>query len=171
MARTSPAPRANARPASRRRFLLLAGLALLAGAGACTDPAGPPEGANAEALVGDWDASAVVVTNLAVPEQSIDLTAGGATFTLNVQPSGQYTATLTFLGSPVTEIGFLTLEGDVLTFLRQFPSPDTATAVFTQLGPDRVRFVGESAFDFDGNGESDPASLLTELERTSAPGT
>src|SRR5688572_24856019 len=57
-------------------------------------------------LVGVWEAERFVVTSKANPQTAPDLiTALGATFSLDVQPSGQYTAILVFQGTPVTEIG------------------------------------------------------------------
>lgn len=115
--------------------------------------------------MGDWSADVLVVSNAADPDESLDLLEGGSAFRINVQPSGQYTATLTVFGSPVTEIGSLTVQGTVLTFYREFPSADTATATLTQLSPDRVRLVGATTFDFEPVGSPDEAFLLTELVR------
>lgn len=131
----------------------------------CDDATGPKPREGLEFLVGDWSADVLVVTSVADPGQSLDLLEGGSGFRINVQPSGQYTATLVVLGSPVTEIGTLTVEGTVLTFYREFPSTDTATATLTQLSPDRVRLVGATTFDFEPVGSPDEASLLTELVR------
>lgn len=149
-----------------RRFVRHALLpSLMLFSAACGDSTGPGTREGLEFMVGDWKAEALVVVSVADPQESVDLLEGGSTFRINVQPSGQYTATLTVFGSPVTEIGFLALDGSILTLYRQFPSPDTSTAILTQLSPDRVRLVGESAFDFDGNGQNEPAALTTELAR------
>ncbi|HSG47104.1 MAG TPA: hypothetical protein VLA43_04720 [Longimicrobiales bacterium] len=152
----------NARPSVRALWATLLFAFLTTG---CDDATGPRAREGLEFLVGDWSADVLVVTSTADPGQSIDLLEGGSAFRINVQPSGLYTATLTVLGTPVTEIGTLAVEGTVLTFYREFPSADTATATLTQLSPDRVRLVGSTTFDFEPVGSPDDASLLTELVR------
>ena len=44
---------------------------------------------------------------------------------MNVQPSGQYTATLVFQASPITDIGLLEVDGDDVIFHVNVPSPAT----------------------------------------------
>ena len=46
-------------------------------------------------FVGVWEASEFTITNSADPEQTFDITDGGS-FTINIQPSGNYTATASF---------------------------------------------------------------------------
>lgn len=155
-----------ARPRTRTLpHLLSAAIALLLVSAACgNDDVITPQD-DLGFLVGDWDAVVLEVTNQADPTETADLLEAGATFRINVQPSGQYTATLTFLGTSIPEIGTLKLEGNQLTFFRSIPSTDTSHATLTQLSEDRVRLEGLSSFDFDLDGVPEDADLLTELVR------
>jgi hypothetical protein len=145
----------------------LASLAVLVvSAYACgDDPAGPDLQDDITFLVGDWVADVLVATGIDDPQLSRDLLAEGADFGINVQPSGAYTATLTISGVPFTEIGFLSLRGDQLTFYVQFPAPDTTQGTLERISDDRVRLLGETAVDLDFDLVADPASLRTELFR------
>lgn len=145
---------------SRAAALLLAVLPL-----GCGDAAGPEAREGVEFLVGTWEAAVLQATSVADPGRNEDLIAAGATFIINVQPSGQYTATLTVFGFPVTEIGTLQVQGSALTLYREFPTPDTATATLTQLSQDRIRLLGETTFAFDPATGAEDATLLTELVR------
>lgn len=150
---------------SRRRFFLMVlfSMLLIAGCGG-DDPTGPD--ASIDALVGDWVAQRLEVTMVADPTRVADLIEGGASFSINVQPSGQYTAVLTVLGFSQTEIGFLVVEGDELVLNRQHPSADTTRADYALLdGGSRIRLLGPTEFDFDGDQVGEPSTLLTELVR------
>lgn len=127
------------------------------------DATGPS--ADVDILVGDWSAIELTVINDADPSQTADLIETGATFTINVQESGQYTATLTFLGFPSTEIGFLRIDGDEIVFTREFPSADTSRATF-RISGNRITLEGDTEFDFDGDSQGDPATLRSVLERS-----
>src|SRR5438270_4718894 len=68
-------------------------------------------------LVGDWQAVRFQVTNKANPSQAPELIHDlGAQFTLDIQPSGQYTAILAYQGTPVTELGTLTVDQTDVVF-------------------------------------------------------
>jgi hypothetical protein len=122
-------------------------------------------------FVGDWEAEELSVSSRPDPGQpgdtvvTVDLIDAGSSFRINIQPSGQYTATLTFLARPVTEIGTLEIDGDQITFFRDFPLPDTASGTVTQLSADRILLLGETAFDFDLDGSGEEADLRSELVR------
>ena len=113
-------------------------------------------------LVGDWAASAMVVTSLANPDVAPDLIQLGASFTLNVQPSGQYTAILLYARQASTEIGFLSVSGNVVTMARTFPSAATSSALFTLEGND-LTLDGDTEFDFNLDGTPEPALAHLEL--------
>lgn len=151
---------------SRRLSSLAPAVALLAfAATGCSDATGPRDLEGVAFLVGTWQADSLVATAVADANRTENLLAGGASFSINVQPSGQYTATLTVFGFPSTEIGRLTLEGTSLTLYREFPSADTASATLTQLGPDRVRLLGATTFQFSPTIGPEEASLLAEMVR------
>lgn len=134
--------------------------ALLAGCG--SDPAGPDPAV--ALLVGDWDATRLVLTSVANPQVKPDLVALGATFRLNVQPSGQYTAIMLYAQQSSTEIGTLAVSGNTLTMKRAFPSPSTSAAVYS-LDGSRLTMDGDSEFDFNLDGTPEPALAHFELVR------
>jgi hypothetical protein len=116
-------------------------------------------------LVGDWEASRFVVTSTANPAQAPELVNDlGARFTLNVQPSGQYTAILAYQGTPVTEIGLLEVDGSDIVFHVSFPSPDENRSRFTVTSA-KLTLDGPTEFDFNLDGKGDPATAHIELAR------
>ena len=148
---------------SRLRFLVaLVGLAATAG---CSggDSIGPEE--SVAFLVGDWDAQRFTVKSKANPEIAPELVGGlGASFSVSVEPSGTYTAILTYQGSPFTEIGVITVEGNEIVFNVSFPATDTNRSRFTLTEP-RLVLVGDTEFDFDLNGKDEAAEATIELRR------
>ncbi len=115
-------------------------------------------------LVGFWEATSMVITNVANPSVAPDLITLGAKFTFDVEPSGQYTAILVFAGQSSTEIGMLTLNGDVLTLQRQHPSPQVSTSRIT-LDGDHLTMDGPTEFDFNLDGTPEAATAHIELVR------
>jgi hypothetical protein len=117
-----------------------------------------------EPFVGDWEASEFVVTNLADPDQTVDVTDGGS-FTLNVQPSGQYTAILDFPDSPTpgVEQGRLTVVGNSVRLSPLVGDPITSAYAFE--GSDRLVLDGPTAFDWNRDGELDASTAHIVLER------
>ncbi len=115
-------------------------------------------------LVGDWDATSLILTSVANPQVNPDLVALGASFRLNIQPSGQYTAILLYAQQSSTEIGTLSVSGNVITLMRDFPSKATSAAVFALAG-DRMTMDGDSEFDFNLDGTPEPALAHFELVR------
>ena len=84
----------------RSRGSLILSLLVMAACGSgglAPDPALAP-------FVGDWDATKLVLTSVANPDMAPDLIAMGASFKLNIQPSGQYTAILIYAQQASTEI-------------------------------------------------------------------
>lgn len=140
-------------------LLFLAGGSL---AGCGEDALAPAEGI--EPFVGNWRATDLVVRSAANEDLRVDLLAMGATFTINVQPSGQYTAILIFSQQASTEIGYLTVNGSTLTMKRDFPAPGTTTAQYSFSG-DRLTLDGDTEFDFNLDGDADPAFAHFELIR------
>jgi hypothetical protein len=116
-------------------------------------------------FVGDWDASRFVVKSKANPEIDPDLIGDlAAEFSVNVQPSGQYTAILVYEGLPITEIGTLEVEGIDLIFHVAFPEAKTTRSRFTFAGP-RLTLVGDTEFDYNFDGTPEPAEATIELIR------
>ena len=116
-------------------------------------------------LVGDWDADRFVVKNKANPTQSPELIRDlGAKFSLNVQPSGQYTAVLVYQGTPITEIGLLEIDGGDVVFRVSYPASGTSRSRYN-LAATRLTLDGETEFDFNLDGKGDPAEAHIELKK------
>ena len=121
--------------------------------------------ASLASLVGDWQADRFVVKNKANPAQAPDLLRElGAQFTLNVQPSGQYTAILVYQGTPITEIGLLEVQGSDVVFHVSYPTPDTNRSRYT-VAATRLTLDGDTEFDFNLDGKADPAEAHIELKK------
>jgi len=129
----------------------------------CGDDVAGPDPALAP-LVGAWTATKLVLTSVANPEVAPDLIALGADFKLDIQPSGQYTAILIYAGQASTEIGIVSVSGNTVTLARDFPTASTSTAVYALSG-DQLTLDGDTEFDFNLDGTSEPARVHFELVR------
>ena len=141
------------------RHLRLLAIGLWLAAAGCTgsdavqsDPAVAP-------FVGDWLATSMVITSAANPDVHPDLIELGATFSVNVQPSGQYTAILIYSGQAQTEIGQLTVSGGFVTLQPSYP-PGAPPATSSFSFPDADHFVldGDTEFDFNLDGTAEAAT-------------
>lgn len=131
----------------------------------------PPDPPDVEPFVGTWDAQVFRVTSDADTSIVADLIEIGGDFTLNVQPSGQYTAQLSFtvtdsLGiQPFVEIGEMSVSNGFVTLRPTVPPGSPASSAFTFVREDYLRLQGPTEFDFNLDEEPDPAQLLAELQR------
>lgn len=143
-------------------FRLLLALAA-AGCGG-QDPLGPDE--QLADLVGTWRATRFQVTNVADPSVSPDLVdpSIGAGFTLDIQPSGQYTAILTFQQVANAEVGEMGREGDQLVLRVLEPCCRTDRLDFSLEGG-ILTLRGPTEFDFNLDGEPEDATAVIELRR------
>lgn len=147
----------------RPRFgIAIAALSLLGACGGSdsiavdlTDPLVRP-------FVGDWRATTFRVTSAANDTLAVEVLNNGS-FTINVQPSGLYTATLLFLGTPLVEIGSMSVSGSSVTLTpRNGPA---ATSLYAFDGPDQVTLDGVTEFDFNLDGTAEAANAHIELSR------
>lgn len=150
-------------PRFRRPLLHLLALGLLATPGGCGDDASTGPADEIAFLVGDWEASRFLVRNAADPGVAPDLVALGATFTMNVQPSGQYTAVLTFQAVPNVQIGEITVDGGDLVLRVLQPCCRTDRAAFSQAGDGSVTLEGPTTFDFNLDGQPEAAEATIVL--------
>ena len=148
---------------SRRWIVAVTVMALLGGCGE-SGPAEPVPDPEIEPFVGTWAAVEFVLTSVADPAVQFDILEGGS-FTIVVEPSGQYTATLGVEGLPVpsVEFGQLTVEGATLTLAPDGGPIAVSTYVFD--GPDRVTLEGPTEFDVNRDGEADDVTALIVLMR------
>lgn len=150
-------------PPTRRgslRRLLPVVLTVLAACGGDDPVASDPR---VSALVGDWEATSLVLTNTLNPALSADLIEMGATFDLNVQPSGQYTAILVFQGQAQTEIGKVSVDGDRLTLEPTVPAAQPSTTGTYSIQGSVLTLDGATAFDFNSDGTAEPATVHMEF--------
>lgn len=149
-----------------RKRIRAVGVVLLAWtAGACSDSTGVDDDPAVAPFVGDWEATVLTLTSPVSEDFTVDLIELGATFTLNVQPSGTYTAVLTFMGQAQTEIGQVSVSGQTIILDRSFPTTDRSISTYAFDGPDRLILDGDTEFDFNLDGTADPAIAHFELVR------
>lgn len=156
-----------------RRDLRFASVAVAAVLAACggDDPSlvEPEPNAEVEPFVGTWDADVYTITSVADTTVVADIIEIGGSFTLNVQPSGTYTATLVFSDGETTlaftEIGQLSVSGDIITFRPEQPPSDPAASEYTFLGAGHLRLEGPTEFDFNFDDQPETADALIELWR------
>ncbi|MCA1789857.1 MAG: hypothetical protein LC667_08355 [Thioalkalivibrio sp.] len=145
---------------------LLFATAVLAGCGGSDSTDVQPDSQVAP-FVGDWEATEFSVTSSHNSEVSFDVTDGGA-FTINIQPSGFYTAVLEFpqLPAPQVEMGQLSVVGSSIT-LRPQGLPATSSS-YAFDGHDLLTLDGPTEFDFNDDGTLDPATARIVLKRVPA---
>ena len=138
--------------------------ALVATTAACSETIIQPEVDRPELqpFVGTWDAVVFDVTSDADTTQVADLTIDGV-FVVNFQPSGTYTATLTFGGIPLVEIGMISVGGGFVTLRPNGGDPATSAFVFAKS--DSLILDGPTEFDFNIDQILDPAQSHIELTR------
>lgn len=116
-------------------------------------------------FVGAWEASEFTITNSAEPDQTFDITDGGS-FTIDIQPSGNYTATLLVEGLPDPEVEYGQLSVSGSTVVLDPDEGPPASATFTFEGDDRLILDGPTEFDFNFDGEPEDAEAYIVLERS-----
>lgn len=117
-------------------------------------------------FVGTWDADSLTLTSDAVPPDTVNLLISGS-FVITVEPSGQYTATLTVIGQASPEIGQLSiLNSATLTLTPTFPAGrPVATSAYIFPSDDYLILDGPTEFDFNLDGTAEPAQAHFELRR------
>jgi len=148
----------------RKRLIRGLSLLLLSLTG-CGDPAPTGPDPLIEPFVGDWTATAFVLTSSVSELVSIDLVQLGGTFDLNIQPSGSYTAILIYAGLGQTEMGTISATSNTVTLNREFPSRENEVSAYQFIGDTVLILDGDTEFDFDFDGQEDPALAHFELLR------
>ena len=138
-------------------FLLLSTSGLVG----CSDSGTEPVKA-LEPLVGTWRAQELILTNSANPDVSVDLIQEGATFTLAILSTGQYSASLAAFGAATTEVGEVTVSGSQVTIKPTSPEGPPLVATFSFQGTTLV-LDGTSEYDFNQDGITEAAQAHIEL--------
>lgn len=145
----------------RKTFQVVALACVAAGVGSCGSDATGPDPA-LEPFVGMWDGVVFTVIADAPPNTEADLLSLG-NFWMSVEPSGQYTATLEWLGG-FAEIGQLSIQGpSSLTLDPNMGPPAPSTYLFATA--DSLILDGATEFDFNLDGTDEPAQAHIELVR------
>ncbi len=141
------------------------GVALLvAVAVGCSDSGDSTGPASPSDFVGDWLASSYVVTSVANTSQSEDLTALGMTLSLTFTETS-YSGTASFPGE-VTETfsGTYTIDGNQLT-LNETGELEPETMTYTLSGDTMTLSGDDEQYDFDDDGQEDPATFTMVLAK------
>lgn len=115
-------------------------------------------------LVGQWDAIELVFTPPEGAGSPVDVLATGASFFLNIQPSGIYTAYLTMDGATSTEIGRLDVGVERFVMQADYPAPGTSDGTY-QLADDQLTIRGETETALGLPGTTSVVEVLMVLER------
>jgi hypothetical protein len=135
-------------------------LLFLSFAGCGEDVAGPKKGL--DPLVGAWRAQSLVMTHKTTPGISVDLVEQGATFTLSILSTGQYSASLAAFGQSNTEVGTVTVSGNQVTITPTSPAGPPLVATYRFQGSLLI-LDGDSEFDFNLDGTPEDAFAHIEL--------
>ncbi len=148
------------------RTRLIKGLSLLSLSFlGCGDPVPTGPDPLIEPFVGNWAATAFVLTSSVSDQVSIDLIQLGGTFNLNIQPSGSYTAILVYAGLGQTEIGTISVTATTVALNREFPTRENEISTYQFVGDTVLILDGDTEFDLDFDGQKDPTLAHFELLR------
>ena len=131
----------------------------------CGDPVPTGPDPLIEPVVGDWAATAFVLTSSVSDQVSIDLIQLGGTFDLNIQPSGSYTAILVYAGLGQPEIGTISVPATTVALNREFPTRKNEVSAYLFVGDTVLILDGDTEFDLDFDGQADPTLAHFELLR------
>ena len=148
------------------RTRLIKGLSLLSLSFlGCGDPVPTGPDPLIEPFVGNWAATAFVLTSSVSDQVSFDLIQLGGTFNLNIQPSGSYTAILVYAGLGQTEIGTISVTATTVALNREFPTRKNEVSAYQFVGDTVLILDGDTEFDLDFDGQKDPTLAHFELLR------
>ena len=114
-------------------------------------------------LVGDWDATKLLLSNPDGTGTPVDALALGVRFSLNVQPSGLYTVLATAPGFAGVEIGRISVSQGEMTFHVEFPSAGESRATY-HVTDDTLLLTGTTIIGFLPDTEAE-AGLEMEMAR------
>ena len=148
----------------RRSFTVTASAVACAAALACT-----PTEVELSEIAGSWTATSALFSDLANPNdpELVELISLGWVLTLDIMESGDFTLTVDEPGEPQqTLTGTMTVDGVDLTATVTGQQPSTGE-VFLEADQLALRLTaGEDLnWDFNGDGEDEPALLLLVMDR------
>ncbi len=140
----------------------LAAAALMVG---CTELTLGPNATNeeiADALVGSWTATSMVVSNDANPSETVDLLAEGVSFTLTMTAEGAYTGNFSSPGENESFSGTYVVNGFSLTLSEE--GDDDEILAFT-LADGLLILTMDESWDFDEDGTDEDATMVVQLRQ------
>ncbi|MEM7380453.1 MAG: hypothetical protein AAF361_04555 [Bacteroidota bacterium] len=121
-------------------------------------------------IAGNWDATtANFGLDVTGPVQEIDIVAEGGSVTLSIQSGGRFTLSITEPGEPSdNSSGSLCFDEDLLIVNFDEDGPDEYEffAIQFNSGTNTLTIEGPTTFDFDGDGQSEPARVFLVLTRS-----
>lgn len=141
----------------------LVGAAVIAG---CGDSSGPGSDVTIGDLVGGWNATTVTYTSQLNPGERVDRIAGGGFATLTVADNGGYAFVLVPpLAVPEVGIGVAVVERGFL-LVQNITEPGVTIAFAVTVANGALGLLSdEPTYDFNGDGEEEPAILQIGLQR------
>ena len=113
-----------------RRVWFSTVLLVLVGVGGCDPNEALGPNPDLEALVGDWRATQILLSDPEGQGAPVDALTLGVTFDLNIQASGLYTVIATASGVTLPEIGRLHVSDGEIIFAADFPSAGVSEATY-----------------------------------------
>jgi hypothetical protein len=128
----------------------------------CSDTAAPSDPAD---LAGTWNATSMVFVDDADPTVSVDVVTMGASFQLVIAADGTFTGAFA-MGSEIEPFaGTIAISGTNLIITDSLDPTDTSTVAFTLDGNTLTLMDDEELYDFDDDGQEEPANSTWVMEK------
>jgi hypothetical protein len=116
-------------------------------------------------LVGTWDATSFLWTSDADASVTFELVGAGGNFQLVIAADGSFTGSFG-MGSEVEVFsGTIAISGSNIIITDSVDADDTSTMGFSLDGNTLTMTSDDDEYDFDDDGQEDPASSLMVLQR------
>jgi hypothetical protein len=139
-------------------------LVTMLGVGCGDSSSGPGGGVTIDDIAGTWNANTFVFTNRLNTSERFDLIADGGSANLTIDPSGPYSlVALNPAGSADVTTGFAVVERGFLLVTDDARPGVTIAFAVNLSGGTLVLVTDEATFDFDDDGNLDPATLTMNL--------
>ena len=125
----------------------------------------PTEGTSVGQLVGTWEGTKLLFISTPSQTDTVDVLADGGSLALTIEDDGSYSLGIALPDElPAVETGTLFIDGSRLILIGNSPMDDPAVFDFSRIA-DMLFLNGDGEYDFDDDGEDDPARIEAELER------
>ncbi len=125
----------------------------------------PTGGTSVGQLVGTWEGTKLLFISTPSQTDTVDVLADGGSLALTIEDDGSYSLGIALPDElPAVETGTLFIDGSRLILIGDSPMDDPAVFDFSRIA-DMLFLDGDGEYDFDDDGEDDPARIEAELER------